>query len=288
MLVLSRQQDQKVLFPNLGITVEIVSIKGRNVKLGIDAPPAVRIIREELADEWDFKQREMAPYADPLTKSGQPSSNHALKKQLEQIGHLVQVAQEKLTKGQVNDAIEHVESALTNLSNLDQSIECEPAEFVREQTKKYVTQLADSNGHDKASLSNNSTHKWKALLVEGDAKERKLITKALGSSGITVNVANNDEEAIAFLTANETPDFVLIDMESPKITGSEAIEFIRENDEFSDLPIYGVSRLNRSDAKFRKGNDEGLGWLAKRIEGGQMIKRILDDAMGINQAMQLN
>ncbi|MDB4650732.1 carbon storage regulator, partial [Pirellulaceae bacterium] len=243
MLVLSRQQDQKVLFPNLGITVEIVSIKGRNVKLGIDAPPAVRIIREELADEWDFKQREMAPYADPLTKSGQPSSNHALKKQLEQIGHLVQVAQEKLTKGQVNDAIEHVESALTNLSNLDQSIECEPAEVVREQTKKYVTQLADSNGHDKASLSNNSTHKWKALLVEGDAKERKLITKALGSSGITVNVANNDEEAIAFLTANETPDFVLIDMESPKITGSEAIEFIRENDEFSDLPIYGVSRL---------------------------------------------
>ena len=148
--------------------------------------------------------------------------------------------------------------------------------------------MADSNGHDKASLSNNSTHKWKALLVEGDAKERKLITKALGSSGITVNVANNDEEAIAFLTANETPDFVLIDMESPKITGSEAIEFIRENDEFSDLPIYGVSRLNRSDAKFRKGNDEGLGWLAKRIEGGQMIKRILDDAMGINQAMQLN
>lgn len=181
MLVLSRQQDQKVLFPNLGITVEIVSIKGRNVKLGINAPPEVRIIREELADEWDFKQREMAPYADPLTKSGQPSRKRTLKKQLEQIERLVQVAQEKLTKGQVNDAIEHVESALTNLSKLDQSIEPEPAEVVREHTEQYVTQLANSNDHDKASLSNNPTHKWKALLVESDTKEQKLITKALGS-----------------------------------------------------------------------------------------------------------
>ena len=69
-------------------------------------------------------------------------------------------------------------------------------------------------------------------------------------------------------------------MESAKITGSGAIEFIRENNEFSDLPIHGVSRLNRSDAQFRKGDDEGAGWLAKRIEGGQMIKRILTTQWG--------
>jgi len=288
MLVLSRKQDQKVLFPNLGITVEIVSVKGRNVKLGIDAPPEVRIIREELAGEWDFKQRELVSDVENPTKSDQYLSQHELKNQLKHIGLLVQVAQDKLTKGLVAEAIEHVESALNSLSNLDQSIEQKPTEVVREQTEGYTTHSVDSKDHDKTSSENNPTHKWKALLVESDTKEQKLMARVLGLSGIKVNIANNGEEAIAFLKANDTPDFVLIDMETPNFIGSEAIDFMRENNDFSDLPIYVVSRLNRSDAKFGQGNDEGPGWLAKRFEGGQMIKRILDDAMGTNQNMQLN
>lgn len=48
MLVLSRKQGEKIILGN-GVTVTVVSIKGNCVRLGIDAPPDVRILREELA-----------------------------------------------------------------------------------------------------------------------------------------------------------------------------------------------------------------------------------------------
>ena len=38
MLVLSRREDDKIVFPNLGITVEVLRIAGRSVRLGVTAP----------------------------------------------------------------------------------------------------------------------------------------------------------------------------------------------------------------------------------------------------------
>jgi carbon storage regulator CsrA len=48
MLVLSRRLHEKILFPGLNITVQVVTIKPGVVRLGIEAPPNVKIFREEL------------------------------------------------------------------------------------------------------------------------------------------------------------------------------------------------------------------------------------------------
>jgi len=48
MLVLSRKPGEKVVIGN-GITVTVVEVKGNRVRLGIDAPEQVRILRAELA-----------------------------------------------------------------------------------------------------------------------------------------------------------------------------------------------------------------------------------------------
>jgi carbon storage regulator len=48
MLVLSRRPNEKIVLPGLGITVQVVSVKPGVVRLGIDAPPAVQVLREEL------------------------------------------------------------------------------------------------------------------------------------------------------------------------------------------------------------------------------------------------
>ena len=50
MLVLSRRLNEKVLFPTLNTAVQVVSIKGGTVLLGIEAPPEVTILRAELQD----------------------------------------------------------------------------------------------------------------------------------------------------------------------------------------------------------------------------------------------
>jgi carbon storage regulator CsrA len=48
MLVLSRRLGEKILFPSLGITMQVVGIKGGVVRIGIEAPSAVKVVRDEL------------------------------------------------------------------------------------------------------------------------------------------------------------------------------------------------------------------------------------------------
>jgi carbon storage regulator CsrA len=50
-LVLTRQPHQKIVLPSLGVTLEVVAIKGGTVRIGIDAPPEVPVLREELLDQ---------------------------------------------------------------------------------------------------------------------------------------------------------------------------------------------------------------------------------------------
>jgi len=48
MLVLSRKLGERIVVPQCGLAVTIIAVKGKAVRLGIDAPAAVTILREEL------------------------------------------------------------------------------------------------------------------------------------------------------------------------------------------------------------------------------------------------
>jgi carbon storage regulator CsrA len=50
MLVLTRRLNDKVVFPTLGVEVEVVRIEGSKVRLGITAPANIRVHRHEIAD----------------------------------------------------------------------------------------------------------------------------------------------------------------------------------------------------------------------------------------------
>ena len=48
MLVLTRRVQEKVVFPGLNITIQVVAVQPGKVRLGIQAPDDVLIVREEL------------------------------------------------------------------------------------------------------------------------------------------------------------------------------------------------------------------------------------------------
>ncbi len=50
MLVLSRKIEELIEFPELGISIEVLRIKGNSVRLGIKAHESVRILRGELLE----------------------------------------------------------------------------------------------------------------------------------------------------------------------------------------------------------------------------------------------
>jgi carbon storage regulator CsrA len=74
MLVLSRKPGEKVVIGN-GITLTVVEIRGDQVRLGIDAPNRVRILRAEL-DCWQDDPLD----ADP---DGKPDWSRAAESDLE-------------------------------------------------------------------------------------------------------------------------------------------------------------------------------------------------------------
>ncbi len=50
MLVLSRGNRERIVFPTLGISIEILQIAGSRVRVGIDAPTDIPVHRSEVAD----------------------------------------------------------------------------------------------------------------------------------------------------------------------------------------------------------------------------------------------
>ena len=48
MLVLSRKVKDRIVFPELGISIEVKEIRGKQVRVGIEAPDDIKILRGEL------------------------------------------------------------------------------------------------------------------------------------------------------------------------------------------------------------------------------------------------
>lgn len=48
MLVLGRYEGQSILMPDIGVTIKVLVIDGNKVRIGIDAPKDVAVLREEV------------------------------------------------------------------------------------------------------------------------------------------------------------------------------------------------------------------------------------------------
>lgn len=63
MLVLSRRLNEKLLIPCIRTVIQVLSIQGGQVRLGVDAPSEVAVFREEIY------QRTRPPVATPPSNS---------------------------------------------------------------------------------------------------------------------------------------------------------------------------------------------------------------------------
>jgi carbon storage regulator CsrA len=53
MLVLGRKLDESIVFEGLGIEVVVTAIQRGRVRLGVIAPPGVKVLRHELLERMD-------------------------------------------------------------------------------------------------------------------------------------------------------------------------------------------------------------------------------------------
>jgi carbon storage regulator CsrA len=80
MLVLSRRPDEKILLPSVPAVIRVISSSAGVVRLGIEAPPHVPIVRGELARK--------EPTAGPARAGGGPTAglSHLLRNRLHNLG----------------------------------------------------------------------------------------------------------------------------------------------------------------------------------------------------------
>lgn len=65
MLVLNRRIDEEIVFPDLDITVKVLGVQGNKISIGIQAPPSVQVLRQEIVERME-KESSGATRVPPL------------------------------------------------------------------------------------------------------------------------------------------------------------------------------------------------------------------------------
>ena len=82
--------------------------------------------------------------------------------------------------------------------------------------------------------------KEKILVVEDNPQNVRLIEMVLRASNYRLIIATNGEEAVE-TAVREKPDLILMDIQLPGISGTEATRQLRKLPEFADIPIIGLT-----------------------------------------------
>jgi carbon storage regulator CsrA len=245
MLVLSRGNNDRVVFPSLGITVEILRIAGNKVRLGIDAPQDVPVHRHEIANRGDWKSTD-APGPAP-----QPKLNHAIRNRLHTASLGLHVLHRKLELGDTTDAEADIFRIFNELRAIEDDLQGKPAARSKSQKDGY-----------------------RALLVEDDANERELLSGYLRMSGFQVDTAVDGLQAMVQLTKEERPDVVLLDMRMPRFDGSKTISAIRRHPDYRDLKVFAVSGTASAEMDVTIGNEGVNRWFSKPLDPRRLVDAI--------------
>ena len=251
MLILSRKEDQKVVFPNLGISVAVLNIRGNQVRLGFEAPNDVSILREELADDT------IKPKRRPSLKT--QLDRHQIRNRLNAVVLSLHILSREVFADST-EAEEAIGKALWELSELDRELD---------------GQSIPATASRLATADVPATHPTRrALIVEDNDNERELLAAYLRMRGYEVVEASDGFEALQQLRQNRQPDVVLLDMNLPRLNGAKTVSRIRHTPELNNVKVFGVSGTDRIDWEMPLGQRGVDAWFRKPINPEKIVDQI--------------
>ncbi len=258
MLVLSRRLHQKLLFPGLQASIQVVGIKGSVVRLGIEAPPGLTVLREELAG--------MAP--PPSPPRGYPSNTH-------------RAAPEPPRDVSVAGPLQAALAELAALTNRQRAAipPAEAAVLARIESELQALRRRILGQADAAPLSpeNHPPHarrKRKALLVEDNANERELLATCLRMAGLSVDTAGDGADALGYLHSHDRPDVILLDMSMPRCDGPTAVRAIRHDPALADVRIVAVTGHRAEEFDLGTGPAGVNRWFQKPVDPAALVREL--------------
>jgi carbon storage regulator CsrA len=253
MLVLSRSEQQKILFPSLDISVEVLRVRGRVVSVGIEAPPDVPIQRAEIAGlkSLDFPPdaQSVGAQLSKLRKSVREGSRTAA----ERLNELHQLIEQIASVGSPEAA--RAERILLDLYG----------------DLKRIESGAYSRGWESESAGDEPPQ---ALLVEDDQNERELMAGFLRMSGFQVVTAADGRDALDYLSMHAPPDVVLLDMQMPRCDGATMVRQIRCEPCFDGLKLIAVSGAEPDRFDLPIGPQGVNRWFRKPVDPEHLVSEV--------------
>lgn len=113
----------------------------------------------------------------------------------------------------------------------------------------------------------------KILIAEDDRDIRELVVLTLGFSGFTVIGVEDGRFAVEETTQNKY-DFILLDVNMPRMTGYEACRSIRQSGANTETPILILSAAGQDEER-QQGLDAGAnGYVLKPFAPDALIQTI--------------
>lgn len=250
MLVLSRRQHEQVTFPNLGINIKVLRVAGKVVRLGINAPEEVRILRTEIEGTSNQTQQQL------LNMSRE--ERHEFCDRLNSVSLGLQVLQRRLEQTQLEELESLSSRILNDLEQLNQQLEIQRA----------------------AAKDGTQAQKLQALIVEDNKNEGQLLAELLNLNGYQAEVVTNGYQAIKYLENKIFPDVILLDMNMPEMDGPTTIRSIRSNPDLQNLKLIGVSGLDRQEAGIELGSKGVNRWFTKPVDVNRLVNEINSEIAG--------
>lgn len=235
MLVLSRKENEKLLLPTLNISVEVVRIQGNTVRLGIDAPADVPILRNEIAD---LKSIDFVPDKDTASQ---------------RIGAIAKSIRTRSLScaSALNLLHEHLDGDIAA-----QSLVMDVFNELRSLEDETKTAL------DESSESPTMPH---ALLIDRDQNESRLLASYLRLNGFEVTTAENRDDALDYLSLHSCPDFVLLDILAGQDTTAAFCNQLRDRAPGNKLKLFAFSEVEPS------GVDH---WFPRPIDAERLVREL--------------
>ncbi|MEM7784652.1 MAG: carbon storage regulator [Planctomycetota bacterium] len=242
MLVLSRRVGEEILFPGLGITLEVVEIGKNSARIGIDAPEDIRILRGELLGK-----------VDPMSRPEKPgiSAQHQIEiqKRIDAANLAIHLAQNQLRQqlnGHAEDALQNALECLDDLEKFCQmpdvgaaqeSVVCEAPSRYRVQSKT-------------------------ALMLEFEPESR--IIAKLAAQGYRIISIDSGRKLIDFLQQQNQPDIVI----------AKDSNGLSDDVQPAPLRCIGVGSLQRMKSSLRVGQENLSCWFSNHIDEAELRSQL--------------
>ncbi len=248
MLVLSRQLNEKILFPTLQTSIQVVGIKPGVVRIGINAPDSLPIFREEIYDPAQYES----------------GSERSREQQFDEILHQVR---NRLQSNTVGLALlkRQLERGLTQDAQATLS-------RLEEQSNQWGEQIEKVSDH-----TPNKHVRRRALVVEDDQNECELLAGFLRMAGLEVDTAGDGAMALDALHTRGKPDIVLLDMVLPRCDGPTTVRAIRKDPTLHDVKIFALTGLNRDRFDVENGPQGIDRWFRKPLNPETLLRELREN-----------